>query len=148
MEAPRILKEPVNAEVYMSDGTSFEGTIYLRPARTLPADLSPIEDYLAGHDALIPCRGEAGQLVLVGRMGIVGLKLVEPGARPPGLELAVPMTVTLAGGHRFGGTLRLSQGQGFRMSDSLNDSGEWILMEIGAAHMWIARSHIVRAEAL
>ena len=63
MEAPRILKEPVNAEVYMSDGTSFEGTIYLRPARTLPPDLAPIEEYLAGTESLIPCRGEAGQLV-------------------------------------------------------------------------------------
>lgn len=132
----------------MSDGTSFEGTIYLRPARTLPPDLSPIEEFLAGTESLIPCRGEAGQLVLVGRADLVAVKLVEPGARPPGLELAVPMTVTLGGGHRFGGTLRLSEQHGLRMSDSLNHARPWILMEIGSAHMWIAKSHIVRAEAL
>lgn len=132
----------------MSDGTSFEGTIYLRPARSLTPDVSPIEDYLVGQETLIPCRGEAGQLVLVGRNELVAVKLMEPGARPPGLELAIPMTVTLAGGHRFGGTLRLSERHGFRMSDSLNQAGDWILMEIGIAHMWIGKSHIVRAEAL
>lgn len=132
----------------MSDGTSFEGTIYLRPARSLPPELSPIEDYLAGSEALIPCRGEAGQLVLVGRAELVAIKLVAPGARPPDVELAVPMTVTLAGGHRFGGTLRLSQRHGFRMSDSLNHAGDWILMEIGSSHMWLAKAQIVRAEAL
>lgn len=132
----------------MSDGTSFDGTVYLRPARSLPPEVSPIEDFLTGTEHLIPCRGEAGQLVLVGRTELVAVKLVEPGIRPPGLELAVPMTVTLSGGHRFGGTLRLSEKHGFRMSDSLNNSGPWILMEIGAAHMWVAKSHVIRAEAL
>lgn len=148
METPRILKEPVNAEIYMSDGTSFEGTVYLRPARSLPPEQSPIEEYLTGTEALIPCRGEAGQLVLVGRAELVAVKLLEPGVRPHGLELAVPMTVTMSGGHRFGGTLRLSEQHGLRMSDSLNHAGAWILMEIGSAHMWIAKSHLVRAEAL
>ncbi len=132
----------------MSDGTSFEGTIYLRPARTLPPDISPIEEYLSGTEPLIPCRGEAGQLVLVGRPHLVAVKILVPGARPTGLGLAVPMTITLAGGHRFGGTLRLSEQHGFRMSDSLNYAGSWILMEIGSSHMWIAQSQIVRAEAL
>lgn len=132
----------------MSDGTSFEGTVYLRPARSLPPDQSPIEDYLTGTEVLIPCRGEAGQLVLVGRAELVAVKLVEPGVRPPGLELAVPMTVTLSGGHRFGGTLRLSEQHGLRLSDSLNHAGNWILMEIGSAHMWVAKAHVVRAEAL
>ena len=132
----------------MSDGTSFEGTIYLRPARSLQPEQSPIEEYLEGSETLIPCRGEAGQLVLVGRGELVAVKLVEPGARPTGLELAVPMTINLAGGHRFGGTLRLSERHGFRMSDSLNHASDWILMEIGSAHMWIAKNQIVRAEAL
>lgn len=143
---PVVNKEPVPAELFLSDGTAFVGSVYLRLERELEG-VHPVEDLLSGTDRLIPCRGEAGELVLVGRAAIAAVRLAHHGKVPANLTEDLPMRVTVAGGHRFEGILVVPRGTEDRISDLLNQAGAWLLQLDGNREVWIAADRLIRTEA-
>ena len=139
-------KEAVAAELFLSDGSAFVGSVYLRLADELEG-IHPVEDLLTGPDRLIPCRGESGELVLVGRSAVAALRLVHTGLVPNQLTEDLPMRVTVAGGHRFEGVLMVRKGAHDRISDILNHAGAWLLQIAGDREVWIASDRLIRTEA-
>lgn len=139
-------KEPVAAELFLSDGSALVGSVYLRLAEELDG-VHPVEDLLAGLDRLIPCRGEAGELVLVGRSAIAAIRLAHHGDVPANLTEDLPMRVTVAGGHRFEGILVVPKGTDDRISDLLNQAGAWLLQLAGNREVWIAADRLIHTEA-
>ncbi len=139
-------KEAVAAELFLSDGSAFVGNVYLRLADELEG-IHPVEDLLTGSERLIPCRGESGELVLVGRSAIAAVRLVHSGAVPPELTKDLPMRLTVAGGHRFEGVLMVRKGGHDRISDILNHAGAWLMQIAGEREVWIAADRLVRTEA-
>ena len=139
-------KEAVAAELFLSDGSAFVGSVYLRFADELDG-MHPVEDLLAGTDRLIPCRGESGELVLVGRSAIAAVRLMHHGEIPSGLTQNLPMRVTVDGGHRFEGDLMVPDGTENRISDLLNQAGAWLIQIAGDREVWIAADRLIRTEA-
>jgi hypothetical protein len=57
------------------------------------------------------------------------------------------MKLTMAGGHRFDGTLQLPEAAGTRISDLLNYADPWLVQIGESRHVWVATDKLVRAEA-
>ena len=142
-----INKDEIQAEIFLDDGTAFAGVVYVRPAEEL-GNVHPMLDLLGARQRLIPCRGESGELVLLGRSSVSAMRVDDDSValpEPPGVDL--PMRVTMAGGHRFDGTLRLPETAGSRISDLLNYADPWIVQIASGRHVWIATDKLIRAEA-
>ena len=142
-----VSKEEVDAELFLDDGTAFAGIVYVRPAAEL-GNVHPMLDLLGGRERLIPCRGESGELVLIGRSSVSAVRVADGSFRLPdrgGVNL--PMKLTMAGGHRFDGVLQLPESAGSRISDLLNYADPWLLQIGESRHVWLASNKLIKAEA-
>lgn len=142
-----VSKSAVEAELFLDDGTAFTGTVYVRSPGEL-GKVHPMLDLLGGRERLIPCRGESGELVLIGRSSVSAVRVADESFElPDRLGVNLPMTLTMAGGHRFDGTLQLPESAGTRISDLLNYADPWLVQIGEGRHVWIASDKLVRAEA-
>ncbi len=66
-----VSKEEVDAELFLDDGTAFAGIVYVRPAAEL-GNVHPMLDFARWSGTAHPCRGESGELVLIGRSSVIG----------------------------------------------------------------------------
>ncbi|MDH3193439.1 MAG: hypothetical protein OEM40_03875 [Acidimicrobiia bacterium] len=142
-----IAKTEVDAELFLDDGTAFAGMVYVRSPEEL-GNVHPMLDLLGGRERLIPCRGESGELVLIGRSSVSAVRVADESFDLPdrgGVNL--PMKLTMAGGHRFDGTLQLPEAAGTRISDLLNYADPWLVQIGESRHVWVATDKLVRAEA-
>lgn len=140
-------KTEVGAELFLNDGTAMIGSVFVRSV-TDTGGVDPILDLLEGADRMIPCRGESGELVFVGRSSIAAIRTA---GSPPEYEASelVPMRITVDGGHRFEGVLSLPMGGPARISDLLNSAGPWLLCSDSEADrvVWVASDRMIRSEA-
>lgn len=142
-----VSKTEIEAELFLDDGTAFAGVVYVRSAEEL-GNVHPMLDLLGGRERLIPCRGESGELVLIGRSSVSAVRVADGSFPLPdrgGVNL--PMKLTMAGGHRFDGTLQLPESAGSRISDLLNYADPWLVHIGESRHVWVATDKLVRAEA-
>lgn len=140
-------KTEVRAELFLNDGTAMVGSVFVRSVADT-GGVDPILDLLEGADRMVPCRGESGELVFIGRSSIAAIRVVGSVPDYEASEL-VPMRVTVDGGHRFEGVLSLPAGGPARISDLLNSVGPWLLCSSseGDRVVWIASDRMVRSEA-
>ncbi|MDH3309020.1 MAG: hypothetical protein OEO77_16080 [Acidimicrobiia bacterium] len=140
-------KDPVAAEVFLADGTAFTGAIYVAHESDL-GSVHPMWHLLAGQERLIPCRGEAGELVLLGRQAVVAVRISDDRYRvPEDLDVGLPMRLTMSGGHRFDGVLHMPAAVGSRISDLLNYADAWLVQVSDDRHVWLASDQLVKVEA-
>lgn len=142
-----VSKTEVEAELFLDDGSVFAGVVYVRPTEEL-GKVHPMVDLLGGRERIIPCRGDSGELVLIGRASVSAVRVAdETFGLPDSGGVKLSMRLTMAGGHRFEGTLQLPESAGTRISDLLNYADPW-LVQIGESHhVWVATDKLVRAEA-
>ncbi len=145
MTVPHVEKEPLAAEVFLADGSVFLGSIYLTAA---PTTGHPMRQLLEGDSRLIPCRGESGELVLLGRRSVVAVRVdAEALVVPADLDVGLPMKVTTVGGHRFAGVLHMPSVVGSRISDLLNYADAWLVQVDDHRQVWLSSDQLLRVEA-
>lgn len=142
-----VSKTEVEAELFLDDGTAFFGIVYVRSPEEL-GKVHPMLDLLGGRERLIPCRGESGELVLIGRSSVSAVRVAdETFDLPERRGVNLPMKLTMAGGHRFDGTLQIPEATGTRISDLLNYADPWLVQIGESRHVWLATDKLLRAEA-
>ena len=143
MSEARIEKTPVEADLYLTDGSQLTGMVYVAPGMSL---LASMQDLLIGDQRLIPFRGSSGELVFLGRRAIAALRFGFDGSVPTGLAESIRMRTTLAGRHELEGVLHLPETEG-RISDKLNAAEAWMLLVADDRAVWIASDLITKWEA-
>ena len=142
-----ISKREIAAELFLNDGTAMVGSVFVRDLSDT-GGVDPVLDLLEGADRMIPCRGESGELVFVGRSSFAAIRTAGQTPAYDASEL-VPMRITVDGGHRFEGVLSLPVGGPARISDLLNSAGPWLLCSASDSDkiVWVASDRMIRSEA-
>ncbi len=144
MAEHHIDKQTIEADLFLTDGTAISGIVYIETASPL---LDATQDLLGTERRLIPCRGESGELILIGRRAISALRFEFAGTGPAPTPMTVlPSVTTVAGGHRFEGVLHIPSEDG-RISDLLNDADRWMLLVAGDRGVWIDADKVIKHEA-
>lgn len=139
----RVKKQPVPASLFMRDGATLSGTIFLSPVGPSLHGRETVQEMMEESEALIPFRSQSERFLLIGKPGIVAIRVVS-GEVPPELEGRVAGDMKLDGGFQFNGRV-VSDHSTDRLSDVLNGAGEWLRLETINGIVWLRRSAILIA---
>lgn len=139
----RVKKQPVPASVFMSDGTTLSGTIFLSPVGPRHQGRETVPELMDEPEELIPFRTQSDRFILLGKPGIVAFRLLS-GESKPDIDTQVPADVKLNGGFQFGGNI-ISEASTDRLSDVLNHADDWIRLVAPNGVIWLRRRAILTA---
>lgn len=139
----RIKKEPLPANLYLEDGTVLSGTVFLSLMGPTRTGLETIEELMSEPEAMLPFRTEEDRLRLVGKAGIVGVRMLSAEPKPD-FEEGLDVEVRMRGGAQFNGTVSVA-GEHRRLSDVINHAGAWLRLATDGGVIWIRRSGILVA---
>ena len=136
----RVKKQPVPATLFMTDGTTLSGTIFLSPVGPSHAGRETVREMMEGSEQFIPFRSESERFLLLGKAGVVATRMVT-GEQKPELPGRVSAEVKLVGGLQFNGRM-ITDHDSDRLSDVLNHSDNWLRLETLNGIVWIRREAI------
>lgn len=148
MSELRVKKEALSAILYLADGETLFGTLYLAPFSPAHSGSQTVEDLMAEAGSALPITSTEGSFLLVGKRAIAAIDVPLGTHRPAGFWSTVAVRVRLTGRHEIEGNLLVERGTGTRLSDFLNAPPSWLVVETGDTLVWIAKDHLVAMEAV
>lgn len=142
----RVKKQPVPASVFMSDGTTLSGTIFLSPVGPRHQGRETIPEMMDEPEDLIPFRTQSDRFILVGKPEIVAFRLLS-GESKPEIDTRIPADVKLKGGFQFNGKV-VAEASTDRLSDVLNHADDWLRLVAPSGIIWLRRRAILTASQI
>ena len=139
----RVKKQPVPASMYLSDGTTLSGTIFLSPVGPSLRGRETVPELMEEPEDLLPFRSQSGRFLLVGKPEIVAFRITSGEAKPP-VDTRINADLKLTGGFQFNGQL-VSEIDTDRLSDVLNHAAKWLRLKTPGGVMWVRRRAILIA---
>ena len=136
----RVKKQPVPATLFMTDGTTLSGTIFLSPVGPSQSGRETVQEMMEGVEKFIPFRSESERFLLLGKSGVVAIRMIS-GEEKPELPGRVSADVRLTGGLQFNGRM-ITDHNTDRLSDVLNHSDNWLRLETLNGIVWLRREAI------
>lgn len=142
----RVDKEDVGATLYLSDGSTLQGSLFLSRFSASRAGPQGVDELLAESSHSLPFATGDGRFLLVGTASVAAVEVAETDRFPEGFWIRLPATLRLAGRHHLRGALLLEEGQGRRVSDAVNAPGAWLTLDAGGRLVWVSKAHLVTLE--
>lgn len=136
----RVEKQPVSAVVFLDDGTTLSGTIFLSPIGSNQPGRETIPELMDEPETLIPFRSQSKRFLLIGKAAVVAVRIIT-GESKPDLPGRVAADLKLAGGVQFNGRI-VTEHDSDRLSDVLNHGDEWLRLETLNGIVWLRRDAI------
>ncbi|MDH5371966.1 MAG: hypothetical protein OEX97_03385 [Acidimicrobiia bacterium] len=139
----QVKKQPVPATVFLGDGSTLAGTIFLSPVGPTQPGRETVLELMEEPEAMMPFHAQSERFLLLGKEAIVAIRILSGEAQPE-LATRVGADVMLRGGFQFNGRV-VTGHEDDRLSDVLNHAGEWIRLETVNGVVWLRRSAIIQA---
>ena len=146
MSRLRIDKEDVVATLYLSDGSTLHGSLFLSRFSATRAGPQGVDELLAESCHSLPFATAEGRFLLVGTPSVAAVEVSDSDRLPQGFWTRLPVNLRLAGHHHLHGALLAEEGKGGRISDAVNAPGAWLTLDAGGRLIWVSKAHLVTLE--
>lgn len=143
MSRLKVTKEETPATLYLADGKTLSGDLYLAPLSQTRSGPQTVEDLMTETGCALPFRGPQGEFLLIGKRSIAAAAVSAASGKPSGFWTPLSVHVHLSGGHRIEGNLLVEEGAWTRLSTFLNSAPSWLAVESGDALIWVAKEHVI-----
>jgi hypothetical protein len=141
---------PISAEIVLAGGKRMEVTLFLLAVSPSHPGVERVEEVLSSNRQFLPLRRrDTDQCILVYREAIVALSVatdsagVPPSAAAAGATLDI-VQIEMAGGLLVQGALcSIGEAAQLRISDLVNQGGEFIRIDEGGRITYLNKRHIV-----
>ena len=144
MSQYQVEKQQADASIYLVDGQTREGVLFLSPFSSSGTGQQTVVDLLREPDPFLPFIGSDKAFLLINKSQISHISFQPHDDAPPPLGDPVEVSVTFINGKQLAGTIVLEVPEGKRrLIDYMNSSPDYIELDQGDAHYLINPAVII-----
>ncbi|MDH5373053.1 MAG: hypothetical protein OEX97_08940 [Acidimicrobiia bacterium] len=135
------------ADIFLSDGRVIEARLFLAEYAQTHDGSQTVRDLIDEPGEVLPAVDTDDEFLLLNKRAVSAVSVAPTELDLEGYWHETPVTLRLIGGHRVEGALLFEDGSGQRLSDAINNAGEWIRVRRSDQLVWVRMSALVSARS-